>query len=76
MDDVRTDNAIKNYFYSSIRRSLRRINKYLGSKNSTMKMRQIKPTVLSLIFNFPTQLKNTASIKVFEDDCRSKKLIF
>lgn len=47
----RTDNAIKNHFYSSIRRSLRRINKILGSKNSTVKMRNIKPAVLSAIFN-------------------------
>ena len=31
---IRTDNAIKNHFYSTLRRSLRRINKYLGDKNS------------------------------------------
>lgn len=49
--EFRTDNAIKNHFYSSIRRSLRRINKILGSKNSTVKMRNIKPAVLSAIFN-------------------------
>lgn len=30
----RTDNAIKNHFYSTLRRSLRRINKILGDKNS------------------------------------------
>lgn len=30
----RTDNSIKNHFYSTIRRSLRRINKELGDKNS------------------------------------------
>lgn len=30
----RTDNAIKNHFYSTLRRSLRRINKLLGDKNS------------------------------------------
>jgi len=34
-DNARTDNSIKNYFYSTIRRSLRRISKFLGSKNST-----------------------------------------
>ena len=28
----RTDNAIKNHFYSTIRRSLRRINKFIGDK--------------------------------------------
>ena len=46
----RTDNAIKNHFYSTIRRSMRRMNKLLGSKNSTMKMRKIKPSTLSKIF--------------------------
>ncbi|CAK71028.1 unnamed protein product (macronuclear) [Paramecium tetraurelia] len=29
----RTDNAIKNHFYSTLRRSLRRINKLIGDKN-------------------------------------------
>lgn len=47
-----TDNAIKNHFYSTLRRSLRRINKLLGSKNSTSQMRDIKPSVLSKIFAF------------------------
>ena len=32
----RTDNAIKNHFYSTLRRSLRRINKILGDKNSLL----------------------------------------
>jgi len=32
----RTDNSIKNHFYSTLRRSLRRINKLLGDKNSTI----------------------------------------
>jgi hypothetical protein len=30
----RTDNDIKNHFYSTLRRSLRRINKELGDRNS------------------------------------------
>lgn len=30
----RTDNSIKNHFYSTLRRSLRRLNKCLGDKNS------------------------------------------
>ena len=42
----RTDNAIKNHFYSTLRRSLRRINKYLGFKNSTNQMRVLKPSIL------------------------------
>ena len=47
----RTDNSIKNHFYSTIRRSLRRMSKVLGSKNSTSKMRSIKPSTLSKIFS-------------------------
>lgn len=46
----RTDNSIKNHFYSTLRRSLRRINKYLGDKNSTQQVKGIKPGVLSKIF--------------------------
>lgn len=48
----RTDNAIKNHFYSTLRRSLRRLNKFLGSKNSTSLMRDIKPSVLSKIMDY------------------------
>ena len=33
----RTDNAIKNHFYSTLRRSLRRINKMIGDKNSNLR---------------------------------------
>lgn len=47
----RTDNDIKNHFYSMLRRSLRRVNKLLGMRNSTQKIRQIKPSVLSKIFS-------------------------
>ncbi len=45
----RTDNTIKNHFYSTLRRALRRINKILGNKNSTNRMRKIKPLVLAQI---------------------------
>ena len=30
----RTDNAVKNYFYSTLRKSIRRINKVLGDRKS------------------------------------------
>jgi hypothetical protein len=48
---LRTDNSVKNQFYSTLRRSLRRINKFLGSKNSTTQMRDIKPSVLARILD-------------------------
>jgi hypothetical protein len=47
-----TDNNIKNHFYSTLRRSLRRLNKIIGEKNSTLHMREIKPSVLTIILNF------------------------
>ena len=43
----RTDNSIKNYFYSTLRKALRRVNKILGSKNSTTVVKAIKPSILS-----------------------------
>lgn len=65
----RTDNSIKNHFYSTIRRSLRRINKELGDKNSTAQVKDIKPGVLSQIFT----LSNRDPTK--ETDENNKKLI-
>jgi myb proto-oncogene protein len=47
----RTDNSIKNHFYSTLRKTLRRISKMFGHKNSTSQMRDIKPSVLSKIFS-------------------------
>jgi hypothetical protein len=47
----RSDNSTKNRFYSTIRRSLRRINKFImGSKDGTEKIRKIKPSTLSRYF--------------------------
>ncbi|CAD8147801.1 unnamed protein product [Paramecium octaurelia] len=60
----RTDNAIKNHFYSTLRRSLRRINKMIGDKNKkcTQQIKDIKPGVLSKIFILaeknPSELKD------------------
>jgi L-rhamnose isomerase len=46
---LRTDNSIKNYFYSTVRRCLRRISKLFGEKRSTRKIKNVKPVVLSKI---------------------------
>lgn len=43
----RTDNAVKNHFYSTIRRALRRMDKNFGFKDSTKKMRNLKPSALT-----------------------------
>lgn len=52
MAALSTDNNVKNHFYSTLRRSLRRLNKVIGQKNSTLQMREIKPSVLTIILNF------------------------
>jgi len=55
----RTDNSIKNHFYSTLRRSLRRINKSLGDKNSTAQVKDIKPGVLSKIMSITEKASNS-----------------
>lgn len=44
-----TDNAIKNHFYSTLRRALRRLNKHFGFRDSTRKMRNLKPSDLTYL---------------------------
>jgi len=44
-----------------LRRSLRRVNKILGMRNSTKKIRIIKPSVLSKIFS-NTGIENAGKI--------------
>lgn len=46
---LRTDNSIKNHFYSTVRKCLRTISKMRGEKNTTITMKSIKPYVLSKI---------------------------
>lgn len=88
MKVIRTDNFIKNHFYSTIRRSLRRINKELGDKNSrlnadigTEQVKNIKPGVLSKIFTFsntdPSSATDENTLKMINiskylDDCLVK----
>jgi len=43
----RTDNAVKNHFYSTVRRALRRMDKHFGFKDSTKKIRNLKPAALT-----------------------------
>lgn len=47
----KSDNDIKNRFYSTLRKKLRKINKLLGGKDSTTKVKKMKPKVLSMIMN-------------------------
>lgn len=53
----RTDNSIKNHFYSTVRKCLRTISKLRGEKNTTITMKSIKPYVLSKIVE-NTELTN------------------
>jgi myb proto-oncogene protein len=69
---LRTDNSIKNHFYSTIRRCLRRINKLQGEKNSTLKMRSLKPYVLSKILaDRGTSRPTQSSPKPFSNSAKS-----
>jgi hypothetical protein len=45
----RTDNSVKNHFYSTVRRALRRLDKHFGFRDSTKKMRGLKPAALTLL---------------------------
>ena len=47
----RTDNAVKNQFYSTLRKGLRRMCKVLGSRNSTTRIKKIKPSILSALMS-------------------------
>jgi hypothetical protein len=72
----RTDNDIKNHFYSTLRRSLRRLNKYIGEKNSTSHMREIRPSVLTIIINFIYGQENIDSHEVLLSLRELPELIF
>ncbi len=50
--DFRSDNNIKNHFYSMLRNIVRRILKLMGEKNGTSQMRKIKPSALSAILRY------------------------
>ena len=58
----RTDNCIKNQFFSLIRKSLRNARKILGKVSNTISVNKIKPKVLSdflkkkVVLNFPKEL--------------------
>jgi hypothetical protein len=45
----RTDNSIKNYFYSTLRRGLRRLNKFISDERAFLKAKQIKGALLHKI---------------------------
>jgi hypothetical protein len=43
----RTENGIKNHFYATLRKGLRRLNHIIGLKLDSSKIRKIKPIILS-----------------------------
>ena len=53
----RTDNFLKNQFFSLIRRSLRRIGKYLKIPKSMLTVNEIKPKMLSHFLSLDSVLK-------------------
>ena len=48
----RSESCVKNRFYSSIRKALRRFNKSLGFRNSTMSVKNLKSTDLTKMLHF------------------------
>ncbi len=65
----RTDNGIKNQFFSLIRKSLRNARKILGKVSNTALINKIKPKVLSDFFNqsinviYPDDIVKTLGIQ-------------
>lgn len=45
----RTDNNVKNYFYSSLRRALRKINDYVAEYKRKINMKPFQMTLLTKI---------------------------
>lgn len=56
----RTDNSVKNHFYSTVRRALRRLDKHFGFRDSTKKMRSLKPASLTLLLETARNLPDYA----------------
>lgn len=67
---LRTDNSIKNHFYSTVRRCLRRIGKLDGGHQTTITMKSVKPYVLSKIVE-NTELTNLI-LKIGRDKTRGR----
>lgn len=47
----RTDNNIKNFFYSSLRRALRQINCYVSKYKRKSNIKPFKQTILTKVLN-------------------------
>ena len=47
----RTDNNVKNFFYSSLRRALRQINVYLSQYKKKSNIKPFKPIILTKVLN-------------------------
>jgi len=45
----RTDNCIKNHFYCTLRKALRRINKYINLSKNKGKFKEVKNIILSKV---------------------------
>lgn len=45
----RTDNCIKNHFYSTLRKAVRRLNRFIANTKDRGEMKEIKPATLSKI---------------------------
>lgn len=74
----RTDNNIKNYFYSTLRKALRKINSYLPLHKKEPRFKNVKTfkqqTLSKILAVADKKYENKVQIKnnVVEDEARSK----
>jgi hypothetical protein len=72
----RTDNSVKNHFYSTVRRALRRLDKHFGFKDSTKKMRSLKPASLTHLLETARTLPDYEGIRVYIQEMMALLLQF
>jgi hypothetical protein len=55
----RAENGIKNHFYATLRKGLRRLNNIIGYKLDSSKIRKIKPAILSKLSEGVSRLEGS-----------------
>ena len=67
----RTDNNVKNFFYSSLRRALRKVNQYVAEYKKKSNIKPFKPTLITKILSIcdpdtrvRLSVKNEVAVKI------------
>ena len=69
----RTDNCIKNHFYSTLRRTLRKLNKQLGDRESAEIIKTIRPKCLTNMFLIADVKEEDFENKSLHESCKFLK---